>query len=93
MLPNLIPRRSRSSSFIYCFWGAVSWDLSLTLLGLSCAVYELLPKLTLAAQQKCGQSRDLAIKLPVGTHCVSSCGAGASVLFLTQLHEVWKREP
>ena len=74
------------------YYSAVSWDLYLTLLGLSCAVYELLPKLTLVVQQKCGQSQDLVIKLPVGTHCVSSCGAGASILFLTQLREVCKRE-
>lgn len=85
MLPNLIHHRSHSSCFICCFWGATSWDLSLALLGLSCTVNELLPKLTLVVPQKCGQSQDLVIKLPVGIHCVSSCRAGASILFLTQL--------
>jgi len=76
MLPDLIRRQSRSSCFIYCFWGAVSWDLYLTLLGLGCAMYELL-----LAQQKRGQSQDLAIKLPVGTDSGSSCRACANVLF------------
>lgn len=89
MLPDLIHHRSHSSCFTRCFWRATSWDLCLTLLGLSCAVCEQLPKLPLVVQQKCGQSQDTAIKVPVGTCCISSCGAGA---FLTEHRGCCKRE-
>lgn len=65
------------SCFIYCFSGAISWDLYLTLLCWAWAAVQVNLR-----WYRCGQIQNVGTDLlVVGIHCVSSCGDSSRVLF------------
>lgn len=68
------------SCFIYCFCGAISQDLYLTLLCCVSAAVQVNLR-----WYKCGQSQNVGTDLSVvGTDCVSSCRDSARVFYFKQ---------